>query len=104
MRLIDADEFIKVIEDVRKIMDEKIINDNRKDLINFVNGLNQACLCVEQQPTIEERQKGKWIKHIDDLYPSDSMMECNVCHEYQYISCDDNFCPNCGADMREAGE
>lgn len=50
--------------------------------------------------TISERPKGKWIMHIDDLFPEDSMMECNVCHEYQYLTCDENFCPNCGADMK----
>lgn len=49
MRLIDADETIKAIEEVtikaieevRKIMNEEIKENDRKDLINFVNGLNQ---------------------------------------------------------------
>lgn len=47
-----------------------------------------------------ERPKGKWIMHIDDLFPEDSMKECSNCHEYQYLTCDDNYCPNCGADMK----
>ena len=33
------------IEQVRTVMDDEIIEHDRKDLINFVNGLNQ-CLCI----------------------------------------------------------
>lgn len=56
---------------------------------------------IKTMPAIEQRPKGKWIKHIDDLFPAESTMECNVCHEEQSLFCDENFCPNCGADMRE---
>ena len=53
----------------------------------------------------EGRQHGEWIRHIDDLYPEESTEECSVCHEEQRITGnDDNFCPNCGADMREEGD
>ena len=33
------------IEQVRTVMDDEIIEHDRKDIINFVNGLNQ-CLCI----------------------------------------------------------
>lgn len=47
------------------------------------------------------KSKGKWIMHISDLFPADSTQECSICHEEQIIyGRDDNFCPNCGADMR----
>lgn len=50
---------------------------------------------------LEERPHGEWIKHIDNLYPEDSTEECPFCHEEQrLVGNDDNFCPNCGADMR----
>lgn len=49
---------------------------------------------AEAQP---ERKKGKWIKHIDDLFPAESTLECNVCHHEQPLTIDDNFCPNCGS-------
>lgn len=50
----------------------------------------------------EERPHGEWIKHIDNLYPEDSTEECPFCHEEQrLVGNDDNFCPNCGADMRK---
>lgn len=105
MRLIDAEETIKAIEEVRKIMDEEIIENNRKDLINFVNGLNQACLCVEQQPTVEERPTGKW--KYDILFPptsccSSTRITCTKCG-YTRQRMDGeilNYCQNCGAKMK----
>ena len=36
------------IEQIKAIMNEEIINNNRKDLINFVNGLNQSLVIVER--------------------------------------------------------
>jgi hypothetical protein len=52
--------------------------------------------------TDPERPKGTWILHIDDLFPAESTEECPFCHEEQSIwnGNDDNFCPNCGADLR----
>lgn len=82
MRLIDADELLEEIP---------TIEDEYKHVRELIN----------QAPTIEERKKGKWVMHIDDLFPEESTMECNRCHEHQPINIDDNFCPNCGADMRE---
>ena len=52
-----------------------------------------------------ERKRGEWIMHIDDLFPCESTQECSVCHAEQLINGnDDNFCPNCGADMRPKGD
>lgn len=45
-------------------------------------------------------KEGHWIKHISDLFPADSTIECDQCHAEQPIWIDDNFCPACGADMR----
>ena len=55
-----------------------------------------------RQPTIEpERKVGKWIKHIDDLFPAESTIECSKCHHEQPLTIDSNFCPNCGEEMEE---
>lgn len=53
-------------------------------------------------PTVDAVQvrHGRWIYHIDDLFPLESTQECDQCHEEQPLTCGDNFCPNCGADMR----
>ena len=58
---------------------------------------------LDDAPTIDaNRLKGEWIMHIDDLFPCESTQECSICHAEQLINGnDDNFCPNCGADMRE---
>jgi RNA polymerase subunit RPABC4/transcription elongation factor Spt4 len=77
-------------EALKKRVDEVFYNDE----IEFKDLIDNA-------PTVEERPHGEWIKHIDDLYPEDSTEECPFCHEEQrLVGNDDNFCPNCGADMR----
>lgn len=65
-----------------------------------------AMKIIESLPSAEpERKKGKWIFHIDDLFPEESTQECSVCHEEESIRIyNDNFCPNCGADMRSEHE
>lgn len=61
---------------------------------------------VVNTPTIEPK-RGEWICHeggwIDfDYYPT--KYECNQCHHYVDVASDKNFCPNCGADMRNCSE
>ena len=59
---------------------------------------------VVNAPTIEPK-KGHWIYHPDDLFPAESTQECSVCHEEEFMSlCNENFCPNCGADMRKESD
>ena len=63
----------------------------------------EYCLdLIKEIPSAEpELEKGKWIFHIDDLFPEESTQECSVCHEEESIKIqNDNFCPNCGATMR----
>lgn len=64
---------------------------------------------VDELPTIDvvERKKGHWISAAE-------FEECSVCHvkhlkEFQTVYgkaqwIKSNFCPNCGADMREEEE
>ena len=57
---------------------------------------------VKRLPSVQpERKKGEWIKHMDDLYPAESTIECSICHHHQPLTIDDNYCPNCGSDNRE---
>ena len=58
-------------------------------------------IMTDEQPTIQPK-RGKWIYHIDDLFPAESTMECNQCHAEQPLTCDDEFCPHCGAKMEVA--
>lgn len=90
MRLIDADVLINRIvfhtdfeTDVKELFEDEI----------------------NSEPTIEsQRKKGKWIPQ--NLNKSDGMISTAV---YYYPKCSvcgananyTNFCPNCGAEMRE---
>lgn len=57
---------------------------------------------IRALPPVKPVEKvGHWIMHIDDLFPAESTMECNKCHEHQPITIDDNYCPSCGAKMQE---
>lgn len=47
--------------------------------------------------------RGRWILHMNEMFPADSTIECDQCHEEQSAFISDSFCPNCGADMREVG-
>ena len=66
------------------------------------DALYEGTLKALSLPSAEkERKKGKWIFHLDDLFPEESTQECSVCHEEGSVKIqNDNFCPNCGADMR----
>ena len=61
-------------------------------------GMVTAIGCTAKQ-TIEERKKGKWIEVTDHEIPI--VCKCSVCEwrtkDYDWF----NYCPNCGADMRE---
>lgn len=64
-------------------------------------------IMVDEQPTVEERKKGRWLRYGEDGYPNNEdtvFWQCDQCLE-QYTGRTKripNFCPNCGADMREA--
>ena len=67
--------------------------------------LDEIIRIDQEQASSIEPKKGKWILHPDDLFPAESTMECSVCHEHEFFSlCNENFCPNCGADMRGEGD
>ena len=77
------------------------VNASVQDEQGWLGAVAECLDEIEDLPSAQpERKKGKWIMHIDDLFPEESTMECNQCHEHQPITIDDNFCPNCGAEMR----
>ena len=65
--------------------------------------LESAEYCIEQLPSAQpERKKGRWIK-----VSGKTAINCSACHHCSWsLSFEDtvrrfNFCPNCGADMRQ---
>lgn len=66
------------------------------DLISVADAMD----AIRDLPSAQlERKKGKWIYHIDDVFPAESTMECDQCHAEQPLTCDDEFCPHCGVRM-----
>ena len=109
-RLIDADAFIREIrkrycEDCAR---RKGIKNGKMRFCYEIGGVPCRACDIEDvldalddyAPTVQsEPKRGKWIYHIDDLFPAESTMECNQCHAEQPLICDDEFCPKCGAKM-----
>lgn len=78
MRPIDADALLKGKDDYEMISTHLIFNAPTLDV----------------KPTI----KGKWIR-----YPKFCKMQCSKCgQKYRTDFAPKNYCPNCGADMRES--
>ena len=68
-------------------------------------GWNEALdAATTQAPTIDPeslRATGEWIEHEFEEEPCcGTEYECSVCGMYQYDNT--NYCPNCGAKMKEA--
>lgn len=51
-----VDKMVEEIKSVKDVMNEEIIEHDRKDLINFVNGINQ-CLVIIEKYTNEESKE-----------------------------------------------
>lgn len=70
-----------------------------KEFENFENFMGEL-------PTysVPEREKGEWIEKVDDYgtYKCVDGYHCSICHGYNDYK--ENFCPNCGADMRGGKE
>lgn len=98
MRLIDADEFYRILEN-KATMDEVC-------LLSHIFSLKELAYILHTMPEIEaERPKGKW-KYKFVCPPvsccSSSLITCTECY-YSRQRVDGeilNYCPNCGADMR----
>lgn len=84
-RLIDANA-LKEAFNAWKNMDDYYHDSNCVDI-----PFTEAFDIIDNAPTIEERQKGKWELDSIGAYCS----ECKIHPDYT-----SNFCPNCGADMR----
>ena len=81
----------------------------KNDDVIFGNGIgnDNICACNKYKPSAQpERKKGRWLRYGEDGYPNNEdtvFWQCDQCLE-QYTGRTKripNFCPNCGADMRE---
>lgn len=84
---------------------KEAIEDIKNNILPVVGGksLVMAIKALEEQ----ERPTGEWIESKEHFYTKESCKEwtnfyCSEC-DVPSIS-PSNFCPNCGADMREEAE
>ena len=69
-----------------------------KEISELQNEVEKAVVPADVRPVV----RGKWIKYAPH---NSDMMTCSECEKYWILDGDQydfNFCPNCGADMRNS--
>ena len=101
MRLIDADALLNEIDRIYK---DHYINSCYQFIHDFFRAMFRRIL---KAPTIDPanlRTKGEWIYNTDDFTPKKRCTNCG--YNKPLVAGEaikqepDNYCPNCGADMR----
>jgi len=96
MRLIDLDKFLR--ENCIDRMEGKSCEECKYHVLEV------SCERLMEQPTIDPVKRGLWIEHKGgDDYIGYPIYECSECG-YDAGETATNYCPNCGALMREDGE
>ncbi len=76
----------------------KLDKNAKGDIASFYNTIiRQDIECIEQLPSAEPK-RGEWID-VDPHGVSGLVFKCSKCEKINLR--ETNFCPNCGADMRE---
>ena len=74
-------------------------------LMNFANNSKDKTIDANDiarfpSADVRENVRGEWIDGME--YVNSHWKVCSICHKSAHDSSGgDNFCPNCGADMRE---
>ena len=99
-------EHFKSSEKFMGFMDDIDISDFGR--WQWANGFNTALVAtkiqLEKLPSAEPRKKGKWIEHHEPYtWMGYAYWTCSKCNfgEKEENKERSNFCPHCGADMRE---
>ena len=87
MRLIDADQF------------GVIALQGKSE--EFIEGVKFILEKIDEAPTVEPKQ-GEWIYHKEWKFNGECAFECSKCGMGTDV--DYNFCPNCGARLKEGDE
>lgn len=56
---------------------------------------SKDCLCKHSAADVRPVVRGRWLYETE--IEGHACGECSACHKIRVI---DNFCPNCGADMK----
>lgn len=92
MRLIDADA-LKL----------SLMTVGSDELVRYCYPCEKVLKKIDEQPTIEERKTGKWIRNVDDDINA-WWYECSECGDYPLKNAYGHdelsqWCPHCGAKM-----
>ncbi len=78
---------------------------NLKSRIDSVEGgqENRSAIRIIMELPSAECNRGEWVVLYDEDSPQDGIWKCSNCGYIRFV--DDitptNYCPNCGADMRD---
>lgn len=98
MRLIDADEVLKNIDNIQSGEYDQF----DKETVWLI-GINDAMSCLETAPTVDAEpvRHGKWKLVVEQV--GNGYEVCSCCG-YHHLVGDDKYCPHCGAKMDEVTE
>lgn len=105
MRLIDADDILKILKEHAKSFIPNYEEDNYE--AGVLEGLALAECEVNETPSVEERKHGHWEPFTN--INRENTYRCSVCQNevphdlYGYYELT-NYCPHCGAKMEEEAE
>ena len=101
MRLIDADVIISQCKEYSNLLKYDGTTDREWALVK------RMILMINEQPTIEpQRKKGQWTPKFNGMFKGGAYwFKCSECERIvpEVRNGGWNYCPNCGADMREEG-
>lgn len=94
--LIKGMEMPKSYEDIRIYADGRVVS---KSLYKYGEEIATAVPAADVRPVV----RGKWNAVKGALHPAETSAVCSNCGFATMIHAQTfyNFCPNCGADMRE---
>lgn len=88
--------FDEIIEELERTKDYPASDPASDDVLDCaINIIRHYRMQLDSQ---QEPQKGLWIVHPKGIY---AHLVCNKCLSRAPYDCKTNFCPSCGADMRE---
>ena len=99
-KYIDAESFR------RKMFEETFLKDSDEQKWDsgcwIRYGLFERCLEKESPADVRKNERGKWILETNHGLGVNTF-RCNRCYHCVVAASPSNFCPDCGADMRERG-
>lgn len=105
MRLIDADALMQSLGITNIDCDKCAWHDKEWSRCKRGGDFEDACCAIENAPTIEpQRKKGEWIPEFNGKFTGGAYwFSCSKCKRIvpEVRNGGWNFCPNCGADMRD---